>query len=198
MGVAKQAAQKRFVPKASSAEDLLGDAFQDQLFSRFTSRAKRTVTAAMEEVRKYRHGFIGTEHLALALLDEPEGLAAKAIWALGVAPEAARQALVAAMPPATADEPASGGMPFTPRANKVLKLALREALQLGHNYIGTEHVLLGVLAEEDGIGARTLTGWASPRSTCGNGSSPCLSSWLRPSGRPASSRPFVRGSGRHR
>ena len=156
MGVTKQAAQKRFVPKASSAEDLLGDAFQDQLFSRFTPRAKRTVTVAMEEVRKYRHGFIGTEHLTLALLDEPEGLAAKAIWALGVAPEAARQALVAAMPPATADEPASGGMPFTPRANKVLKLALREALQLGHNYIGTEHVLLGVLAEEDGIGARTL------------------------------------------
>ncbi|SRR5208282_3071518 len=158
MGVTKQAAQKRFVPKASSAEDLLGDAFRDQLFSRFTPRAKRTVTAAMEEARKYRHGFIGTEHLALALLDEPEGLAAKAIWALGVAPEAGRQALVAAMPPAMADEPASGGMPFTPRAKKVLNLALREALQLGHNYIGTEHILLGVLAEDDGIGARTLTG----------------------------------------
>jgi len=157
MGVTKQAAQKRFVPKASSAEDLLGDAVQD-LFSRFTPRAKRTVTAAMEEAGKYRHGFIGTEHLALALLDEPEGLAAKAIQALGVASEAARQALVAAMPPATADEPASGGMPFTPRAKKVLTLALREALQLGHNYVGTEHILLGVLTEDDGIGARTLTG----------------------------------------
>ena len=156
MGVTKQAAQKRFVPKASSAEDLLGDAFRDHLFSRFTPRAKRTVTAAMEQAREHRHGFIGTEHLALALLDEPEGLAAKAIWALGVAPEAARQALVAAMTPATADEPAAGGMPFTPRAKKVLELALREALQLGHNYIGTEHILLGVLAEEDGIGGRTL------------------------------------------
>jgi hypothetical protein len=158
MGVTKQAAQKRFVPKASSAENLLGDAFQDHLFSRFTPRAKRTVTAAMEEAREHRHGFIGTEHLALGLLDQPEALAAKAIWALGVTPEGARQALVAALPPATGDEPASGQVPFTPRAKKVLELALREALHLGHNYIGTEHILLAVLAEEDGIGARALTG----------------------------------------
>jgi hypothetical protein len=157
MGVTKQAAQKRFVPKASNAEDLLGDAFQDHLFSRFTPRAKRTVTAAMAEAREHRQGFIGTEHLALGLLHEPEGLAAKAIWALGVPPEAARQALLAAIPPATDDEPESGKIPFTPRARKVLELALREALQLGHNYIGTEHILLGVLAEEDGVGARTLT-----------------------------------------
>jgi hypothetical protein len=158
MGVTKQAAQKRFVPKASSAEDLLGDAFQDHLFSRFTPRAKRTVTAAMKEAREHRHGFIGTEHLALGLLDQPEALAAKAMWALGVTPEGARQALVAALPPATSDEPASGQVPFTPRAKKVLELALREALHLGHNYIGTEHILLAVLTEEDGIGARTLTG----------------------------------------
>jgi hypothetical protein len=156
MGVTKQAAQKRFVPKASSAEDLLGDAFQDHLFSRFTPRAKRAVTAAMEKAQQHRHGFIGTEHLALGLLDEPEALAAKAIWALGVTPEAARNALLAAMPPAMADEPISGKIPFAPRARKVLELALREALHLGHNYIGTEHILLGVLAEEDGIGGRTL------------------------------------------
>ena len=158
MGVTKQAAQKRFVPRATSAEDLLSDAFQDHLFSRFTPRAKRTVTAAMEEAREHRHGFIGTEHLALGLLDEPEGLAVKAIEALGVTPEAARQALVAALLPATADEPMPGRIPFTPRARKVLELALREALSLGHNYIGTEHILLGVLAEEDGIGGKTLTG----------------------------------------
>jgi Clp amino terminal domain, pathogenicity island component len=157
MGVTKQAAQKRFVPKATSAEDLLGDAFRDHLFSRFTPRAKRTVTAAMEEAREHRHGFIGTEHLALGLLHEPEGLAVKAISALGVTSEAARQALITALPPAAADEPASGKIPFTPRAKKVLELALREALHLGHNYIGTEHVLLAVLAEEDGIGATTLT-----------------------------------------
>ena len=158
MGVSKQAAQKRFVPKATSAEGLLGDAFRDHLFSRFTPRAKRTVTAALEEARGREHGFIGTEHIALGLLHEPEGLAVKAIWALGVAPEAARRALEAALPTATADAPASGGMPFTPRAKKVLELALREALHLGHNYIGTEHILLGVLADEDGIGGSTLIG----------------------------------------
>ena len=158
MGVTKQAAQKRFVPKATGAEDLLGDAFRDHLFSRFTLRAKQTVTAALEEAREHQHGFIGTEHIALGLLHEPEGLAVKAMGALGVAPDAVRQALDAALPTADADAPASGAMPFTPRAKKVLELALREALHLGHNYIGTEHILLGVLAEEHGIGGSTLIG----------------------------------------
>jgi ClpA/ClpB-like protein len=158
MGVTKQAAQKRFVPKDSGAQELLGDAFRDHLFSRFTDRAMHTVSAAQEEAREHRHGSIGTEHLALGLLHEPEGLAARAIEALGVPVATARQAFVAALPSAAADAPASGRIPFTPRGKKVLELALREALHLGHNYIGTEHILLGLLAEEDGIGARTLTG----------------------------------------
>ena len=157
MGVTKQAAQKRFVTKDSGAQELLSDAFQDHLFSRFTDRARHTVTAAQEEALQHQNGFIGTEHLALGLLHEPEGLAARAIEALGVPVETARQALVAALPSAAADASVSGRILFTPRGKKVLELALREALHLGHNYIGTEHVLLGVLAEEDGIGARTLT-----------------------------------------
>jgi hypothetical protein len=158
MGVTKQAAQKRFVPKDAGAQVLLGDAFRDHLFSRFTDRARRVVSAAQEEAREHRHDFIGTEHLALGLLHEPGGLAARAIEALGVPVGTAREVLVAALPPGTADTSSDARIPLTPRAKKALELALREALQLRHNYIGTEHLLLGVLVEEDGLGARTLAG----------------------------------------
>ena len=111
-----------------------------------------------EEARELRHDHIFPEHLALGLLHEPEALAARAISALGVTPAAAREALVAVLSPATVEEPVSGKIPFTPRAKKVLELALREALLFGHNYIGTEHLLLGLLDDEESLGSGPLTG----------------------------------------
>jgi hypothetical protein len=165
MGVTKQAAQKRFVPRDTDWQNLLADAFQAHPFSRFTPRARRALTAAEEEARALRHDQIVPEHLALGLLHEPEGLAARAMAELGVTPEAAREALVAtlaalppaALAPAGAGEPA-GKIPLTPRARKVLELTLREALLFGHNYIGTEHLLLAVLDDEEGSGGGALTG----------------------------------------
>ena len=159
MGVTKQAAQKRFVPKASEWAELLSGAFpQDPVkFSRFTDRAKRTVIAARQETIKRRHEHVLPGHIALGLLHEPEGLAAKGIEALGVPVDSAREALIAALPPATVDEPVSGQIPFTGGAKKVVELAVREALKLGHNYIGTEHLLLGVLEDELVAGHGALT-----------------------------------------
>jgi len=160
MGVTKQAAQKRFVPKATDTDwqSLLADAFHAHPFSRFTDRARQTVNAAQDEARELRHDHIFPEHLALGLLHDPDSLATRAISALGVTLEAAREALVAALPPATEGEPASEHIPFAPRAKKVLELALREALLFGHNYIGTEHLLLSLLDEEESLGAGPLTG----------------------------------------
>jgi len=159
MGVTKQAAQKRFVPRATDADwqSLLVDAFHAHPFSRFTERARRTIKAAQEEARALGHDHIFPEHLALGLLHEPEALAARAISALGVTPEAARRALVTALGSLVMPEPVSGKIPFTPRAKKVLELALREALLFGHNYIGTEHLLLGLLDDEESLGGSTLT-----------------------------------------
>jgi hypothetical protein len=157
MGVTKQAAQKRFVPRDTDWQNLLADSFHAHPFSRFTPRARRTLTTAEEEARALRHDQIVPEHLALGLLHEPEGLAARAMAELGVTTEAAREALVAALPPAGADEPADK-IPLTPGARKVLELTLREALLFGHNYIGTEHLLLAVLAYEEGSGGGALTG----------------------------------------
>ena len=159
MGVSKQAAQKRFVPKATDTDwqSLLAEAFHAHPFSRFTPRAKGVVVAAQEEARELRHDHISPEHLALGLLHQPEGLAARAISGLGVTPEAAREALVAALSPATVEEPVSGKIPFTPPTKKVLELTLREALLFGHNYIGTEHLLLGLLDDEESRGGGPLT-----------------------------------------
>jgi hypothetical protein len=162
MGVTKQAAQKRFVPRASDSEDLLSGAFAPDpvKFSRFTDRAKRAFVAAVQdEAIKRRHDRVLPEHLALGLLYEQEGLAARAIAALGISPEAARAALSAALPAAMPDSvPSSGHVPFDSRTMKVFELTLREALALGHNYIGTEHILLGLLEEEESLGGGTLTG----------------------------------------
>jgi hypothetical protein len=160
MGVTKQAAQKRFVPKTTDTdwEGLLADAFHAHPFSRFTPRARNAVMAAQEEARELRHDKILPEHLGLGLLHEPEGLAMRALVALGVTPEAAREALVAALGPATEDEPVGGKLPLVSRAKKVLELTMREALLLGHNYIGTEHLLLGLLDGEVKLGGDALTG----------------------------------------
>jgi hypothetical protein len=160
MGVTKQAAQKRFVARAIDVDEMFSRILHGSgpAFSRFTDHAKRGVIAARQEAIRRRHERVLPEHIVLGLLREPEALAAKAITALGVSPETAREALGAALPPAQAAEPASGHIPFDPRAKKVLELALREALALEHNYIGTEHILLGVLGEEEGQGGGPLAG----------------------------------------
>jgi len=160
MGVTKQAAQKRFVPRASDWGDLLSGAFPPDpvKFSRFTDRARRSVIAARQEAIRRRNDRVLPEHLVLGLLHEQEGLAARTVAALGVSPEAARAALGATLPAAMPDEVTPGHVPFDSRAMKVLELTLREALALGHNYIGTEHILLGLLEEEENVGGGPLAG----------------------------------------
>jgi ATP-dependent Clp protease ATP-binding subunit ClpC len=124
------------------------------VFERFTDRARRTVVLAQEEARLLHHGHIGTEHLLLGLIHEGEGLGAKVLEQLGISLEAARAAVEKAVEPGT--EAPEGHIPFTPRAKKALELSLREALVLKHNYIGTEHILLGILREGEGLAARVL------------------------------------------
>ncbi len=113
------------------------------LFERFTDRARRVLVLAQEEARLLNHNFIGTEHILLGLIHEGEGVAAKALESLGISLEAVREKVEETIGPAGTST--TGSPPFTPRAKKVLELSLREALQLGHNYIGTEHMLLGLV-----------------------------------------------------
>jgi hypothetical protein len=124
------------------------------MFERFTDRARRVLVLAQEEARLLNHSFIGTEHLLLGLTHEGEGVAARVLESLGVSLEVVRERVKETMGPAGSAR--AGAPPFTPRAKKVLELALREALQLGHNYIGTEHILLGLVREGDGAAARVL------------------------------------------
>jgi hypothetical protein len=147
MGVTKQAAQKRFVPKSpGEASDL----DPSQGFSRFTDRARNVVVTAQEEARTAGNDQILPGHLALGLLNEPEALAAKAIVAQGVSLEDVRRAVAATLPPPADEVPAL--IPFDPPGRKALELTFREALRLGHNYVGTEHILLALLEQEDGSG----------------------------------------------
>jgi len=148
MGVTKQAAQKRFVPKGS------GEIDPEEGFSRFTPRARNVVVKAQEEARSAENAEITPAHLALGLLHEPESLAVLTMKALGVAPETVRRTLVGTLP-ARSDE-LGALIPFDAACKKVLELTFRQALRLGHNYVGTEHILLALLEHEDGAG--TLTG----------------------------------------
>ncbi len=125
------------------------------MFERFTNRARRVVVLAQEEARLLSHNYIGTEHLLLGILAEGEGTAFRALDELGLTLELARHQVEGII--GSGQNAMSGHIPFTPRAKKVLELSLREALQLGHNYIGTEHILLGILREGDGVGAQVLT-----------------------------------------
>ena len=122
------------------------------MFERFTDRARRVVVLAQEEARMLNHDYIGTEHILLGLIHEGEGVAAKALESLGISLEAVRQQVEEII--GQGQQAPSGHIPFTPRAKKVLELSLREALQLGHNYIGTEHILLGLIREGEGVAAR--------------------------------------------
>ncbi|MFD0784503.1 Clp protease N-terminal domain-containing protein [Micromonospora azadirachtae] len=144
MGVSKQAAQKRFVAKDAALDPQQG-------FNRYTPRARNVVVTAQTETRAGGHAEIRPEHIVLGLLSEPEALAAKAIVAQGITLEQVREAAKAALPePSTEELPAL--IPFDAQAKKALELTFREALRLGHNYIGTEHILLALLELENGSG----------------------------------------------
>ena len=125
------------------------------MFERFTDRARRVVVLAQEEARLLHHNYIGTEHILLGLIHEGDGVAAKALDRLGISLDAVRDK-VATIIGEGGSPVGSGHIPFTPRAKKVLELSLREALQLGHNYIGTEHILLGLIREGEGVAAQVL------------------------------------------
>ena len=124
------------------------------MFERFTDRARRVVVLAQEEARMLGHNYIGTEHILLGLLHESEGVAAKTLESLGIRLEAVRQQVEEII--GQGQQAPSGHIPFTPRAKTVLQHSLREALELGHNYIGTEHILLGLIREGDGVAAQVL------------------------------------------
>ena len=124
------------------------------MFERFTGRARQVVALAGEEARILNHGWIGTEHILLGLIHEGDGLAARSLVSLGISLDAVRQQVEEII--GRGQQAPSGHIPFTPRAKKVLELSLRESLQLGHNYIGTEHILLGLLREGDGVAAQVL------------------------------------------
>ena len=125
------------------------------MFERFTDRARRVVVLAQDEARGLKHNYIGTEHLLLGLITEGEGVAAKALETMGIKGDAVRKSVIEII--GEGEKPVEGHIPFTPRAKRVFELSLREALQLGHNYIGTEHLLLGLLKEGEGVAAQVLT-----------------------------------------
>ncbi len=124
------------------------------MFERFTSRARHVIVLAQEEARGLQHNYIGTEHILLGLLGEPSEIAARALGSFGISLASAREEVTARI--GIGKKPLQGHIPFTPRAKKTLELALREALAMQHNYIGTEHILLGVIREGDGVAAQIL------------------------------------------
>jgi Clp amino terminal domain, pathogenicity island component len=162
MGVTKQAVQKRFVAK---------EPVQD--FSRFTTRARNAVVASQIEARAASNAEIRPEHLVLGFVSDPEGLAVRALAAQGVTVDAVRQAAVAALPPAADEVPAL--IPFDGQAKKALELTFREALRLGHNYVGTEHLLLALLEVEDGTGV--LSGLGVDKAAAEEAVTAYLASW---------------------
>jgi hypothetical protein len=124
------------------------------VFERFTNRARRVLVLAQEEARLLGHGFLGTEHILLGLIHEGEGIGAKTLESLNISLQAVREKVDDTIGPAGSGQ--TGSPPFTPRAKKCLELSLREALQLGHDYIGTEHLLLGLVREGEGVAAQVL------------------------------------------
>src|SRR5438552_1345501 len=127
---------------------------EGSVFERFTERARQVVVLAQDEARALKHNYIGTEHILLGLLREEEGLAARVLESLDITVEEVRAQVARIV--GQGDAVTTGQIPFTPRAKKVLELALREALSLGHDYIGTEHILLGLVRENEGVAARIL------------------------------------------
>ncbi|MFR0358358.1 Clp protease N-terminal domain-containing protein [Streptomyces sediminimaris] len=152
MGVTRQAAQKRFVPKESTGLD------PNQGFGRYTLRARNVVMTAHNQAKAGRSTEVAPAHLVIGLLAEPDGLAAKAIVSRGVSLDAVREAATAALPPGAGEAPEL--VPYSSDAKKVLELTFREALRLGHNYVGTEHILLALLEFEHGSGVLAGLGLA--------------------------------------
>jgi ATP-dependent Clp protease ATP-binding subunit ClpC len=126
------------------------------MFERFNDRSRLVVVHAQEEARALHHSYIGTEHLLLGLVSEHRGLGAIVLESMGATEDRVRERLRHYMPTVEAEDAPSGHIPFTPRAKRVLELGLREAMQLGHEFIGTEHLLLALIREEDGLAGRTL------------------------------------------
>ncbi|MFJ8165116.1 Clp protease N-terminal domain-containing protein [Streptomyces sp. NPDC096136] len=178
MGVTRQAAQKRFVPKADKEGDPGLD--PEAGFARFTPRARNVVIASQNEARAADNAEIRTEHLALGLLAEPEGLAGLVLGARGISADALRAAATATLPPAAAEMPAL--VPFDANAKKVLELTFREALRLGHGYVGTEHILLALLELENGEG--TLSGLGLDKATAEAAVTEALAAVLGADGQP--------------
>jgi ATP-dependent Clp protease ATP-binding subunit ClpA len=172
------------------------------MFERFTERARQVVVLAQDEARTLRHNYIGTEHLLLGLLREQDGLAARVLDSFAVTVEEVRAQVVGIV--GEGDEVTTGQIPFTPRAKKVLELSLREARAMRHGYIGTEHILLGLVRENEGVAARILLDFGADAETISNEVAPMLSGPDRPSEEgpgdlpPDAPRDLVEGLGRVR
>jgi ATP-dependent Clp protease ATP-binding subunit ClpC len=163
------------------------------MFERFTDRARRVLVLAQEEARLLNHNFIGTEHILLGLIHEGEGVAAKALESLGISLEAVREKVEETIGPAGSST--TGSPPFTPRAKKVLELSLREALQLGHNYIGTEHMLLGLVREGEGVAVQVLVSLGADLSRVRQQVIQLLSGYQSPGGKEAAGAGVGQSSG---
>jgi hypothetical protein len=157
LGISKQAAQQRHSMLRWLTSKFVGgvESSSGAMFKRFTARARQTIVLAQEEARQLRHDFLGTEHLLLGLLAEGEGIGAQALQRAGITLETAHAEVEKII--GYGKKTPNGRIPFTPRTKKVLELALCEALELGHNYIGTEHLLLGLLTEGEGVGMHVVT-----------------------------------------
>ncbi len=157
LGVSKQAAQQRHSPLRSLISKVVGGigSVAGPMFKRFTAQARQTIVLGQEEARMLRHDHMGTEHVLLGLLAEGEGIAAQALQRAGITLDSARAEIEEII--GCGEAAPRGHIPFTPRAKKVLELALREALHLSHSYLGTEHILLGLIREGGGVAARVLT-----------------------------------------
>jgi hypothetical protein len=151
LGVTKQGAQQRFVDR-----DAATPAVDEHLLVRYTSRARASVARAREEALEMGHNYVGTEHLLLGVLVDPAAISVRVLAELGIPVDRLHQAVVEAAAPRPPNGAVASDLPFTPRARRVLDLTRGESLRLGHNYIGTEHLLLALVAEQDGIGGRVL------------------------------------------
>jgi ATP-dependent Clp protease ATP-binding subunit ClpC len=157
LGVSKQAAQQRHSAVRSLISKFVGGigSVTGPMFKRFTAQARQVIVLGQEEARTLRHDHMGTEHILLGLLAEGQGVAAQALQRAGITLDATRAEIEKIT--GCGEAVSRGHIPFTPRAKKVLELALREAIHLGHGYLGTEHILLGLIREGEGVAARVLT-----------------------------------------
>jgi hypothetical protein len=151
LGVTKQGAQQRFVDR-----DATTPSAEDQLLVGYTVRARASVARAREEAVEMGHNYVGTEHLLLGVLADPAALSVRVLTELGIPADELRRTVMEAAGPRSPREPSGGDAPFTPRSRRVLDLTRRESLRLGHNYVGTEHLLIALAAEKDGAGGRVL------------------------------------------